>query len=134
MGAVSMEKKDLNSSFIFPLEKLEVWQLAVELADYIFGILDEIPANSHLRLVSQMEVAVSGVAQNVAEGKGRQYIKEFIQFLYIAEGCLFEVLTLTGLFRRRKLIRDDQKLIVWKKAEIFDRKLHGLIKSLKRRS
>ena len=40
-----------------------------------------------------MEAAVTSVPQNIAEGKGRQYKKEFIQYLYIAEGSLFEVLT-----------------------------------------
>jgi len=38
-----------------------------------------------------MEAAVSSIAQNIAEGKGRQYKKEFIQFLYVGEGSLFEV-------------------------------------------
>jgi len=96
-------KKD---DFIFPFEKLEVWQLAVEFADFILGLLETFPANKHLRLVGQMEAAVCSIAQNVAEGKGRQYKKEFIQFLYIAEGSLFEVLTLTELFKRRRLIED----------------------------
>jgi len=81
-----------------------------------------------------MEAAVSSIAQNMAEGKGRQYKKEFIQFLYIAEGSLFEVLTLTVLFKRRKLFKDEEAFEIRKQAEIIDRKLHGLINSLRRRS
>jgi hypothetical protein len=34
---------DRPGSYVFPFEKLEVWQLAVELADYVFGLLEEIP-------------------------------------------------------------------------------------------
>ena len=123
-------KKD---DFIFPFEKLEVWQLAVEFADFILGLLETFPANKHLRLVGQMEAAVCSIAQNVAEGKGRQYKKEFIQFLYIAEGSLFEVLTLTELFKRRRLIEDKEAIEIKKQAETIDRKLHGLINSLRRR-
>ena len=123
-------KKD---DFIFPFEKLEVWQLAVEFADFILGLLETFPANKHLRLVGQMEAAVCSIAQNVAEGKGRQYKKEFIQFLYIAEGSLFEVLTLTELFKRRRLIEDKEAIEIRKQAETIDRKLHGLINSLRRR-
>ena len=37
--------------------------------------------------------------------KGRQYKKEFVQFLSIAEGSLFEMLALCELFRRRKLFK-----------------------------
>jgi len=77
-----------EDEFIFPFEKLEVWQLAVDLADFILNLLESFPINKYTRLVGQMEAAVCSVAQNIAEGKGRQYKKEFIQFLYIAEGSL----------------------------------------------
>lgn len=66
-----MAKKD--SIFVFPFEKLEVWQLAVDLSDYVLGLLERFPANKYIRLVTQMEAAVCSVAQNIAEGKGRQY-------------------------------------------------------------
>lgn len=120
--------------FKFPFEKLEVWGLAVDLADFVLGLLESFPVNRHLRLVGQMEAAVSSISQNIAEGKGRQYKKEFIQFLYIAEGSLFEVLTLTEMFKRRSLIKDKEALKIRKDAEIIDRKLHGLINSLRSRS
>ncbi len=124
----------MKDAFRFPFEKLEVWQLAVELADFSLGLLEALPRNKYLRLVGQMEAAVSSVAQNIAEGKGRQYKKEFIQFLYVAEGSLFEVLTLTEIFRRRQLIKEQDALEIKRKAEVIDRKLHGLINSLRRRT
>jgi len=119
--------------FEFPFEKLEVWHLAVDLADFILGLLDSFPQNKYLRLVGQMEAAVSSISQNIAEGKGRQYKKEFIQFLYVAEGSLFEVLTLTEIFKRRKLVKEDEFIDIRKQAETIDRKLHGLINSLRSR-
>jgi len=124
-------KKD---EFVFPFEKLEVWQLSVELADFILDLLECFPPNKYLRLIGQMEAAATSVPQNIAEGKGRQYKKEFIQFLYIAEGSLFEVLTLTEIFRRRKLFGEKESLQIRKQAETIDRKLHGLINSLRRRT
>jgi len=54
-----------------------------------------------------MEAAVCSVAQNIAEGKGRQYKKEFIQFLYISEGSLFETLTLAEIMKRRRLMEEE---------------------------
>lgn len=125
-----MNKED---KFIFPFEKLEVWQLAVKFADFILGLLESFPPNKHFRLIGQMEAAASSIAQNIAEGKGRQYKKEFIQFLYIAEGSLFEVLTLTEIFKRRNLFDEKHAIDIRKQAEIIDRKLHGLINSLKSR-
>ncbi len=128
-----MTQKAKKDEFIFPFEKLEVWQRAVDLVDYVLNLMESFPANKHYRLIGQMEAAVSSVAQNSAEGKGRQYKKEFIQFLYIAEGSLFEVLTLTEIFKRRKLIRDQEAKEIRRHAEIIDRKLHEFINSLRGR-
>ena len=68
-----MDETTEEGKFVFPFEKIEVWQLSVDLADYILGLLESFPANKHFRIIGQMESAVSGISQNVAEGKGRQY-------------------------------------------------------------
>ena len=117
--------------YVFPFEKLQVWQLSVDLAEFVLDLLDNFPKNRYLRLVGQMEAAVTSPAQNTAEGKGRQYKKEFIQFLHIAQGSLYEVVTLNEIFRRKKLFSDEESTEVRKRCEQIDRKLNGLINSLK---
>ena len=123
----------MDNKFEFPFEKLEVWHLAIDLADFILSLMESFPQNKYLRLIGQMEAAVTSIAQNTAEGKGRQYKKEFIQYLYVAEGSLFEVLTLTEIFRRRQLFKEEESFKIRQRAEVIDRKLHGLINSLKGR-
>ena len=125
--------KQNEKEFVFPFEKLDIWQLAINLADFVFNLLESFPPNKYLKIIGQMESAVSSVAQNIAEGKGRQYKKEFIQFLYISEGSLFEVLTLAEIMRRRKLIEEKDMINIRQQAELIDRKLHGLINSLRKR-
>ena len=98
------------AEYVFPFEKLDVWQLAVDLAEIVLDLLEKLPPNRHIRIVSEMEAAVTSPAQNVAEGKGRQYKKEFVQFLYIARGSVFEVVTLNEFFRRRRLFRRTMQL------------------------
>ncbi len=117
--------------YLFPFEKLHVWQLAIELADTVLALLEKLPQNRHIRLISQTEAAATSPAQNIAEGKGRQYKKEFIQFLHIAQGSLFEIVTLNEVFRRRKLFHEEQANEVRKQCEQIDRKLNGLINSLR---
>jgi four helix bundle protein len=77
-----------------------------------------------------MEAAVASIAQNIAEGKGRQYKKEFIQYLHISQGSLYEVVTLNEIFRRNKLFAPKESVEVRNKCEKIDRKLNGLINSL----
>jgi len=120
-----------QAPYVFPFEKLEVYQTAVDLADYVLGLLERIPLNKHFRLVSQMEGAVVSVSQNIAEGKGRQYKKEFIQFLSISQGSLYETITLNEVFRRRKLFSEEDSSEVRTRGEQIDRKLNGLMNSLR---
>jgi four helix bundle protein len=120
-----------DNKYIFPFEKLDVWKMALDLADYVLAILDELPQNRHVRLINQMEAAATSPAQNIAEGKGRQYKKEFIQFLHIAQGSVYEVVTLNEISRRRKLFNEEESNEVRTRCEKIDRKLNGLINSLK---
>lgn len=117
--------------YLFPFEKLDVWQLSVDLAEFVLDLLGKFPRNKHLRLISQMEAAATSPAQNIAEGKGRQYKKEFIQFLHIAQGSVYEVVTLNEVFRRKRLFEEAQAQEVRKQCEHIDRKLNGLINSLR---
>ena len=119
------------SEYVFPFEKLDVWQMAVDLAEYVLDLLEAFPSNKHFRLVGQMEGAVTSPAQNTAEGKGRQYKKEFIQFLHIAQGSLYEVVTLNEIFRRKKLFKEEDAQNVRNRCVQIDRKLNGLINSLR---
>ena len=116
--------------YLFPFEKLTVWQMAVDLAEYVLNLLEELNQNKHIRLITQMESAATSPAQNIAEGKGRQYKKEFVQFLHIAQGSVFEVVTLNEIFRRRKLFKEEEAQEIRNRCEGIDRKLNGLINSL----
>ena len=117
--------------YIFPFEKLDVWNMAVDLAEYVLELLEKLPQNKHVRLISQMESAAVSVSQNIAEGEGRQYKKEFIQFLHVAQGSVYEVVTLNEIFRRRKLFSEEESNEVRNRCERIDRKLNGLVNSLK---
>lgn len=116
-----MEAK-ARDQYVFPFEKLDVWKLAVELADFVLSLLEDFPPTKHLRLVGQFEAAVVSIAQNIAEGKGRQHKKEFIQFLHIAQGSLYEVVTLLEVFRRRLLFTKKDSTEIRDRFEVIDRK------------
>jgi four helix bundle protein len=124
-----MEAKD--KKFIFPFEKLDVWQLSVGLSDFVLSLLEGVPSSKHLRLCGQMESSVVSVAQNIAEGEGRQHRKEFIQFLHIAQGSLFEVVTLAEVFLRRGIFTKNDSIEIRSRCELIDRKLNGLINSVR---
>jgi len=54
------------NQYIFPFEKLDVYQMAIDLADKVLDLLEMLPQNKHVRLLSQMEGAATSPAQNIA--------------------------------------------------------------------
>ena len=85
---------------LFNFQDLKVWQKSVEFAEKVIRLIDEVDTpRKHYRLIEQLEAASTSVSMNIAEGKGRQSTKEFIRFLYIARGSLFEVVTLLIIFQ-----------------------------------
>jgi four helix bundle protein len=84
-----------------------VWQEAVNFSIKCLKLVEKIETNrKHYRLIEQFESAATSPALNIAEGKGRFSKKEFVQFLYIARGSLFETVTLLEIFRRLTWIED----------------------------
>ena len=102
-------KKTIEKPLKFNFENLEVWKKAVDFSVSVIDLLENLKSNSnHLRLKEQLEASSTSVAANIAEGKGRQSQKEFIQFLYIARGSLFETITFLTIFHRKKWINKTQ--------------------------
>ena len=65
----------------------------MELVKEVYEITKSFPKDELYALTSQIKRAVVSVPCNIAEGVGRNYKKETIQFLHIARGSLYEVET-----------------------------------------
>jgi len=119
----------------FSFENLDVWQKAIEFADKVISVVDKLKTDrKHFRLIEQLESAVTSIAMNVAEGKGRFSKKEFMQFLYIARGSLFETITLMEIFKRKDWINNAQYSSLRNKGDEIGKMLSSLINSIKKTS
>ena len=110
---------------------LIVWQKGMEFANRVVQLIDSLDTpRKHYRLLEQLEAAVTSVPMNIAEGKGRESKKEFIHFLYIARGSLYETLTLLEIFQMQGWINAETfKSLETSGIEII-KMLKGLIKAL----
>ncbi len=123
--------KDVDKK-LFSFQDLKVWQKAVLFAEKVIRTVDKLQTpRKHYRLIEQLESAATSVAMNIAEGKGRQTTKEFIQFLFIARGSLFEVVTLLIIFQRLNWIKKETVMEFEQMAEEITKMINSLIKSMK---
>ncbi|PNS37000.1 four helix bundle protein [Mesotoga sp. B105.6.4] len=75
------------------IERLNIWKLGVELAKDVYILTEKFPKKEVYSLTDQIRRAVVSVPSNIAEGKGRSSAKDFINFLSVARGSLYELAT-----------------------------------------
>jgi len=110
---------------------LLVWQKSIALADEVIRVIDEMETpRKHYRLFEQLEAAVTSIPMNIAEGAGRNSSKEFIHFLYIARGSLYETLTLLEIFTLRGWLNQEIFQKFEDKSNEIAKMLKGLINYL----
>ncbi len=88
-------------------EKLKIWQKAIDIAISIYEISSLLPNDEKFNLIHQIKKCAVSIPSNIAEGSGRNSDKEFVQFLGIANGSTFELITQLILAKRLKLANED---------------------------
>ena len=79
------------NTYQFSFEKLEVWQLARQLAGSIYKKTQSFPSEEKYSLVSQLRRAAVSVSANIAEGTTRTTARDQAHFTTIAFSSLMEV-------------------------------------------
>ena len=72
---------------------LVVWQKSIDLVCEIYKLTKFLPKEEAYGLCNQMQRAAVSIASNIAEGKARNYEKEFAKFLSISKGSAAELET-----------------------------------------
>ena len=88
-------------------KKLDVWKLSIEIVKEIYILTKSYPYEERCGLISQTNRAVVSIPSNLAEGFGRNSIKDTIHFLYISRGSAYEVETLLNIAFAIKIINEE---------------------------
>ena len=117
---------------IFGYEKLEVWNKSVDFAVTVIDLIEKRMSKfNHSRLVQQIEASSTSIGMNIAEGKGRFSQKEYVHFLYIARGSLYETMTFLEIMKRKKWISMGEYNQIEKNGIEIASMIKGLINSIR---
>jgi four helix bundle protein len=89
-------------------EKLTIWNKAMEVAIAVYNLSLKLPIDEKYNLIIQIKKCAVSIPSNIAEGSGRNHDKEFIQFLGIANGSTFELITQLILAKNLNLIKENE--------------------------
>ena len=76
-----------------PHEQLDAWKYSMELAKSVYQMTAAFPVEERYGLAQQMRRAAVSIPSNIAEGAGRNGVKEYVHFIGISRGSLAELET-----------------------------------------
>ncbi len=111
-------------------EDVKAWQLGKKFRIDIYQISKRFPVEEKYVLTSQIRRAVISINSNIAEGYGRYFFQENINFCRIARGSANEVLDQLYVALDEKYIRQDEFKDLYNKGRELEKALNGYISFL----
>ena len=111
-------------------KELNVWKDSIDLVVEVYRITKLFPKEELYGIVSQIRRSAVSVPANISEGSARNYTKEFIRFLRIAQASLSELETLIQISSRLNFLNEDNYQSLQGKIFKINAQLSGLIKSI----
>jgi four helix bundle protein len=108
---------------------LDVWRLAMELAEQVYEVTCNFPRNEQFGLTAQIRRAAVSIPSNIAEGAAREGQREFKQFLFFSLGSASELETHLEIAKRVKILAADAHERLDQTLTRVARMLRGLIRS-----
>ncbi len=90
---------------MFKFEKLDVWKKAVDLHGTISLLSRSIEQKDQFSIGEQIRRASLSISTNIAEGTGRESVREARYFFNIAKGSVYEVVSLLYVMRKSGMSR-----------------------------
>lgn len=115
-------------------QNLDVWKSAMILVKEVYALSRDFPKEELYGLTSQTRRAATSIPANIAEGVGRNYKKDTIQFLHIARGSLYELETLLKIAVMADILQEEQLLKLTPLLDDVFRLLNGLINYMEKNS
>ncbi len=114
----------------FPFEKLEIYQRALRFFGNIEQLCSELRGKVSYPILDQLTRAVISIPLNIAEGNGRKYNKEKLQFLRVSRGSIFETVAILQILKSRNHITPETYSSLYGELEIQIKMITNLAKFL----
>jgi four helix bundle protein len=115
-------------------KKLDAWKLSMQLVKDIYLLTKSYPKEELFALSSQTKRAAVSIPSNIAEGLGRQYKKDSLQFFHIVRGSVYELDTHLNVALMVNIVNESQYNLIAPLLETVLKLLNGLINSYEKRT
>jgi four helix bundle protein len=111
---------------------LDVWKKSIELVKRIYSVTQDFPKEETFCLTNQIRRSAISISSNIAEGKSRQHVNEYIQFLYIGLGSCAELESQITIAKQLVYLNSVAEKEIMGELDYIGRMFTNLIKSLRK--
>jgi len=112
---------------------LMVWQKSMGLVTEIYRMTKMLPKDEIYGLTAQMRRCAISIPSNIAEGYGRSSTNDYIRFLNITSGSLYELQTQIEIALNLKYMSQGDFDKLYEAGREIERMLSSLIKKIRER-
>jgi four helix bundle protein len=112
---------------------LRVWQAGMDLVEAIYRCTQNLPQQEMYGLGAQMRRAAVSIPSNIAEGHTREFRKEYMYHLSIAQASLAELQTQIEIARRLSYLDQEVASCALDQTVSLSRQLYSLRNALVKR-
>jgi four helix bundle protein len=109
---------------------LLVWQKAMQLVTQIYSITNNLPREELYGLVSQIRRSAISIPSNIAEGYGRNSRNDYLRFLQISMGSIFELQTQLEICLNLNYLPENNHSEMYEQSREIERMLSSLVRKL----
>ena len=109
---------------------LRVWQKSMNLVEEAYRLTRLLPREERFALFDQIRRAAISIPSNIAEGYGRNSVKDYIRFINISRGSKNELETQLLICVRLQYFSDEQITIALQMCEEVGKMLNALLAKL----
>jgi len=113
--------------------KLIIWQKAMNLVTKTYHSTKKFPKEEIFGLTSQIRRCSISIPSNIAEGHGRESNKEYLRFLNISIGSLFELQTQLEIAKNIDYLTEEDFNTLYEDSREVERMLVSFINKIKER-
>jgi four helix bundle protein len=106
----------------------------MELVEGVYRVTQSFPKQEMYGLTSQLRRAAVSIPANIAEGHSREHIKEYLNFLSVAQGSVAELETELELAGRLDYIAPDALEPLISQLTLLGRQIRALRAALGKRA
>ena len=109
---------------------LLIWQRGMALVTYVYSLTKLFPKDEQYSITSQIRRSAVSIPSNIAEGFGGHHKQDYLRFLEIARGSLYELQTQLEISKNVNYLNKEELTKTIEMCNELEKMLNSFIKTI----